>query len=134
MTTIRDAANNQPLPPDLATEVESLIDSLNEIIDHYQSQGSDPSDNWDFEEALNALGAALYSNSVDAIILPDGRIFNVRSHEVVNHYIYLDITPPGGEGEATYWANDNETINGLWPIAPWLAALKSANPETSEPS
>lgn len=116
MTPILDAADNQPLVPDLAAEVAGLVADSDAIIAHYQAQGHDPSDNWDFEEALNALGAALYSNNVDEIGLPDGRIFSVRSHEVVNQYIYLDITPPDGEGESTFWANDNEYINALWTV------------------
>ena len=116
MTTILDASNNQPLAADLAAEVAALVTDIDEIVAYYQTQGQDPSDNWDFEEALNALGAALYSNNVDEIVLPDGRIFSVRSHEVVNQYIYVDITPPDGEGESTFWANDNEYINALWTV------------------
>ncbi len=116
MTTILDASNNQPLAADLAAEVAALVADIDEIVASYQAQGQDPSDNWDFETALNALGAALYSNNVDEIVLPDGRIFSVRSHEVVNQYIYLDITPPDGEGESTFWANDNEYINALWTV------------------
>ena len=115
MATILDAANNQPLAPDLAAEVVGLITDIDAIIAQYQAQERDPSDNWDFEDALNALGAALYANSVDAIVLPDGRTFSIRSHEVVNQYIYLDIAPAEGGEEATCWANDNETINALWP-------------------
>lgn len=116
MTTILDASNNQPLAADLTAEVAALVTDIDEVIASYQAQGQDPSDNWDFEEALNALGAALYSNNVDEIVLPDGRRFGIRSHEVVNQYIYLDITPPDGEGEATFWANDNEYINALWTV------------------
>lgn len=67
MTPILDAADNQPLVPDLAAEVAGLVADSDAIIAHYQAQGHDPSDNWDFEEALNALGAALYSNNVDEI-------------------------------------------------------------------
>ena len=118
MTTILDTANNQPLAPDLAAEVAGLDAGLDEIVAYYQAQGQDPSDNWDFEAALNALGAALYSNNVDEIVLPDGRRFSIRSHEVVNQYIYLDITPPDGEEEATFWANDTEYINALWTVVP----------------
>ena len=116
MTTILDASNNQPLAADLTAEVAALVADIDEVIAYYQAQGQDPSDNWDFEEALNALGAALYSNNVDEIVLPDGRRFGIRSHEVVNQYIYLDITPPDGEEEATFWANDNEYINALWTV------------------
>ena len=82
MTTILDAPNNQPLAPDLAAEVAALVADIDEIVAYYQTQGQDPSDNWAFEEALNALGAALYSNNVDEIGLPDGRIFSVRSQDV----------------------------------------------------
>ena len=39
---------------------------------------------------------------------------DVYKRQVVNQYIYLDITPPDGEGESTFWANDNEYINALW--------------------
>lgn len=28
----------------------------------------------------------------------------------------MDITPPDGEGESTFWANDNEYINALWTV------------------
>jgi hypothetical protein len=114
MTTILDATNNQPLAPDLAAEVAGLVADIDAIIAHYQTLEQDPSDNWDFEDALNALGAALYANRVDAIVLSDGRTFSIRSHEVINQYIYLDVTPAEGGEEATYWANDNETINSLW--------------------
>ena len=116
MTTILDASNNQPLAADLAAEVAALVADIDEVIACYQTQGQDPSDNWDFETALNALGAALYSNNVDEIGLPDGRRFSIRSHEVVNQYIYLDITPADGEEESTFWANDNEYINALWTV------------------
>lgn len=111
---ILDAVNNQPLAPDLAAEVADLVADLDTVLAHYQALAQDPSDNWDFEAALNALGSTLYANCVDAIVLPDGRTFSVRTHEVVNRYIYLDIAPANGGEEATYWADDNESIDDLW--------------------
>ena len=89
MTTILDAPNNQPLAPDLAAEVAALVADIDEIVAYYQAQGQDPSDNWDFEEALNALGAALYSNNVDEIGLPDGRI--VTTYRFAQRHSFLGI-------------------------------------------
>lgn len=114
MSTILDAVNNQPLATDLVADVADLVADLDAVLARYQALAQDPSDNWDFETALNALGATLYANGVDAIVLPDGRTFSVSSHEVVSRYIYLDIAPADGGDEATYWADDNESIDDLW--------------------